>query len=370
MLFSIAIPVSGQADLLPTALASIEVQSARFELAVMDATPDTSVQDVLAAYPRNLAYRRHGPDAGQAAAIQEGWEMTGGDVLCWLCADDYYFPDALQVAGRIFESEPDVDVVYGDSVFVDRDGNFLGYHPEVSADISAILRGCCISQPSCFVRRSAVEQAGGLNTKLHYVMDWNLWSRLYKAGAKFRYLPRPLSAVRMYPETKTASRSKARYTEINHQLSLNTDTLNRLRALAGFYHYDLASGHSTFGERALFNVLEGLQIARKILPGRLGKEGKRIYGIECYSNRVRGECEVHLPVYGRSGPIRISVDCQDAPALEIFSDGTPLQTSAAPSGDDGYTHMADCCTPEAGVLRLTLRSRTDRPWTLLKLATA
>jgi glycosyltransferase involved in cell wall biosynthesis len=306
MLFSIAIPVRGQADLLPTALASIEAQSAQIELAVMDATPDTSVQDVLAAYHGTLAYRRHGPDDGQAAAIQEGWDRTNGEVLCWLCADDYYFPDALQQVRHIFEAEPDVDVVYGDSVFVNREGNFLGYHPEVSPDISAILRGCCISQPSCFVRRSAIAQAGGLDTKLHYVMDWNLWCRLYKDGAKFRYLPSPLSAVRVYPETKTASRSKERYAEINRQLAMNTDNLTRMRALAGFYHYDLASRRSTLAERLLFIAISGLRAARKALSGRSGISGKRFYGIEAHSNQVQEACEVGLPTYGLGSPIRIT----------------------------------------------------------------
>lgn len=370
MLFSLAIPVRGQADLLPTALASIEVQSVRLELAVMDATPDASVQDVLATYPGDLAYRRHGPDDGQAAAIQEGWNHTSGDVLCWLCADDFYFPDALQEVARIFESGLDVDVVYGDSVFVDREGNFLGYHPEVSANISSILRGCCISQPSCFVRRSAMAHAGGLDTALHYVMDWNLWSRLYKAGAKFRYLPKPLSAVRMYPETKTASRSKARYAEINRQLSMNTDSPSRIRALAGFYHYDLVSGRSTFAERFLLSAISGLQTARRILPGRSGNEKKLFYGIESYSNRVHGECEIHLPLYGKDMPIRIAVDCKEAPALDIFSDGKLLQTSALRSAGDRHTHITDYTTPAASVLRLKLRSRTGHPWTLLKLAAA
>jgi glycosyltransferase involved in cell wall biosynthesis len=368
MLFSIAIPVRGQADLLPTALASIEAQSAQIEVAVMDATPDSSVQRVLDAHRGALTYRRHGPDDGQAAAIQEGWDRTGGEVLCWLCADDYYFPDALQQVSRIFETEPDVDVVYGDSVFVDREGCFLGYHPEISADISAVLRGCCISQPSCFVRRSAVASVGGLDTSLHYVMDWNLWCRLYKAGARFRYLPRPLSAVRMYPETKTASRSRERYGEIDRQLATNTDNLTRLRALAGFYHYDLASRRSTLAERSLFNAISGLRSAKKILSGRSGISGRHFYGIEAHSNQVHDACEISLPAYGTGKQFRITVDCTAAPALEISSDGEPLQTEVAGSDGDRYTHTAICAAPATKVLRLTLRSQAGGPWTLLKLA--
>jgi hypothetical protein len=47
MVYSIAIPVLGQASFLSTALSSIQAQTCRFQLAVMDATPKHSVQDVL-----------------------------------------------------------------------------------------------------------------------------------------------------------------------------------------------------------------------------------------------------------------------------------------------------------------------------------
>jgi glycosyltransferase involved in cell wall biosynthesis len=72
MRFSVAIPVLGQAQFLPTALASLDAQDAEFEVAVMDVTPDDSVQLILKHWGRPIGYSRHGPDEGQAAAIQEG----------------------------------------------------------------------------------------------------------------------------------------------------------------------------------------------------------------------------------------------------------------------------------------------------------
>lgn len=86
LLFSIAIPVFGQAHFLPAALSSVLAQTSRYQLAVMDATPDFSVQTVLKDYSKILCYQRHGPDSGQSVAIQEGWNHTDGDIVAWLCA--------------------------------------------------------------------------------------------------------------------------------------------------------------------------------------------------------------------------------------------------------------------------------------------
>jgi hypothetical protein len=74
LIFSISVPVYGHAEFLPHTLESIRCQSAKVELAVLDATPDDSVQKVLSTYADMIDYAYHREDDGQAAAIQEGWE--------------------------------------------------------------------------------------------------------------------------------------------------------------------------------------------------------------------------------------------------------------------------------------------------------
>ena len=50
MIFSISVPVYGHAEFLPHTLKSIRCQPVEVELAVLDATPDDSVQRVLSTY--------------------------------------------------------------------------------------------------------------------------------------------------------------------------------------------------------------------------------------------------------------------------------------------------------------------------------
>ena len=368
MLYSIAIPVLGQASFLPTALSSIQAQSCRFQLAVMDATPDNSVQDVLKNYSEILSYHRHGPDAGQSAAIQEGWDHTDGDVVAWLCADDYYFPYTLEEVDKIFASHPEVDVVYGDSVFVDRDGNFLSYFIEVSDDIASILQSCCISQPSCFIRRSALHKIGKLDASLHYIMDWDLWTRLYKAGAKFHYLSKPLSAVRMYPETKTASRSKKRYAEINRHLKNNVGFFTRIRSLLGFYYYDLLIGKTSMMDRIVFHGINLLRSIKKVVWKHSSKRSTVLYGFESYSNKVYGECEILLPFYGNCMPRQIVVECRDVNTLQVYINGGLKNVVSVTGIVDGCRYVVEINDYLIGnLLRLNLQSKSTKPWHLVSI---
>ena len=161
--FSISVPVRGQAEFLSTALKSISVQQVPVQVAVLDASSDESAQQVLAPHRQMIAYSYHRPDAGQAAAIQEGWDQTTGTILAWLNADDYYFPDALRRVSELFREHHEVDVVYGHAVDVSAAGHFLAYFPATDPNPASLEGAAVICQPSCFVRRCALTRVGGLN---------------------------------------------------------------------------------------------------------------------------------------------------------------------------------------------------------------
>ncbi|MGY6277139.1 glycosyltransferase [Methylomonas sp. MgM2] len=357
MKISIAIPVYGQANFLQSALESIRVRNNYVNLAIMDATPDDSVQEVLNGYSGLFAYHRHGPDQGQTAAIQEGWDNTDGEIIAWLCADDYYFPYTLDLIRQVFIDHPDVDVVYGDSVFVDECEKFIGYFPAIKKSINAITRECCISQPSCFVRRTAFEKIGGkLNDGLHYTMDWDLWIRLYKSGAKFYYLNKPLSVVRMYPGTKTSSRSWQRFYEIGQHLFNNNNPFSAIRSLLGFYYQDLLSNQTNGFDRLMLNLLNCYRSLKTIKP-HPSSENDMNYGFYKNNHLVGSEVEVYLPWYKKEKPSRVVVDCDLAETPLAYLNGSPLKFTEA------CYEISDFDT-STYLLELKLVSETQQNWHL------
>jgi len=368
MVYSIAIPVLGQAKFLSTALSSIQAQTCPFQLAVMDATPNHSVQDVLENFAGILSYRRHGEDSGQSAAIQEGWDHTDGDIVAWLCGDDYYFPYTLAEVDKIFSAHPEVDVVYGDTVFVDQEGTFLRYFHEIDEHIASILQCCCISQPSCFIRRSALNKIGRLDAKLHYIMDWDLWIRLYKVGVKFFYLRKPLSVVRMYSETKTASGSKKRYAEINRLLKCNVAFYSRVKTLVGFYYADLPNKKKTVAETILFHGLNFLRSLKKVVCKSSRKGKKVLYGFESFSNTVYGECEIPLPWYSNHSPRQIVIECRDVKNFDVYINGCLQQVASLSPSMDSCRYVVQVNGDLiSNLIKLNFRSHSNTSWQLISL---
>tara|TARA_S200000501_G_scaffold320790_1_gene315879 strand:- start:2319 stop:3416 length:1098 start_codon:yes stop_codon:yes gene_type:complete len=319
--FSIAIPVFGQQKYIPTALKSIQAQNVEYELAVMDATYDNSVQVILDQYSDIITYRRHGPDGGQSEAIIEGWDNTNGEVLAWLCADDYYFPDTLLLVQEIFERSPDVDVVYGDSVYVDSSDCFKSYFPSIERDLSCLPIHDCIAQPSCFVRRKAFERVGGLNKDLCFIMDWDLWTRLYKSGATFRYIHKPLSVTRIYPETKTSAMSLERYREINAHLKQHASLLQRIRALIGTIQQSLSENDRSLLMNIVFTMIN---ISQRIKNLVFPCKSKNLYGMEIKGNYVYDSCSISLPWYDTKPPKYAVLTTHHNISATLFLDGNPL----------------------------------------------
>jgi glycosyltransferase involved in cell wall biosynthesis len=299
--FAIVIPNLNQSRYLSSALESLRHQSTTFNLAIMDGGSTDNFKEVIDRYSDLITFLRSAPDAGQTAAIKEGKAAVSGDIVAWLNADDYYFPETLDSVANCFETHPDIDVVYGDAIHVSPEGMFLSYFP-LSQDFDAndLTRTCFICQPACFVRRAAYERAGGLDPELHYTMDWDLWCRLSDSGAKFLYLPEVLAAVRFYPGTKTLSGDLRRYKEIwrietkyGHRLFARSWALAYLSDL-DFYETKSRS------EKIAFSFLNSMRIIKEKILTKNNRSSKKVQTIYGFFPRdtLADDCGIiHLPWY-------------------------------------------------------------------------
>ena len=232
--FSITIPIGSYHPFLESCLASLGAQDVAVDIAVLDASNDNRVVELIDQFADIIAFRQHGPDNGQSDAIMRGWAATRGFILGWLNADDVLAPGALRYAYEAFLDDPSRDVVYGHSLIRDDDSFVTGYHWNVMPPGDQILSTCSISQPSCFFKRSALEAVGGLNRDLHYTMDWDLWIRLYQNGAKFYLEDDIRSLVLWSKQAKTGGFGRARRSELKRSIEALTDVGDRRRAILGF----------------------------------------------------------------------------------------------------------------------------------------
>ncbi|WOI53616.1 glycosyltransferase [Parvularcula sp. LCG005] len=233
--FVFVIPLgAGHYERLEETFRSLAVQKADLAIALCHTGVREDVEHIIAPFRRLIAYERHGPDAGQSSAINEGWRAVAGDIYGWLNADDVLAPSALTEVLRVFEEQPAAAAVCGQSIIVDRAGSLTGLHPSVKSPDGDLYRSNIISQPSCFVRRQWLEQVGHLEEDLHYAMDWDLWVRLSIVGAQFAYTPRVLSGVYWDVDTKTGAFNFRRVSELKRVVARQKDPIVTAKTLFGF----------------------------------------------------------------------------------------------------------------------------------------
>ena len=157
-------------------------------------------------------------DNGQADAINKGFLLAKGEVLAWLNSDDTYLEGTLSRVAAQFKGHPEADMVYGKARFTDEHGTIIGKYPTGPFNYRTLATFNFICQPAAFFRKEALSNAGGLDTGLRYVMDYDLWIRM--AGkCSLLYYPEFLSTYRLHAESKTMAPGDA---VSNHEECLKT----------------------------------------------------------------------------------------------------------------------------------------------------
>ena len=206
-LVSIITPSFNQAAYLEqTILSVLEQDYSRVEYIVVDGASTDKSADIIRKYESKLTYWVSEKDNGQADAINKGFARATGEVIAWLNSDDYYLAGAVSAAVKIFEEHPDVVLVYGNMLAVDEHGktfNTLNYKQLTLEDLLCFQ---IIGQPAVFMRRSALQNTGGLDPTFHFLLDHHLWIRLAQQG-KILHVPQTWAAARYHAEAK--NRAKA-----------------------------------------------------------------------------------------------------------------------------------------------------------------
>jgi glycosyltransferase involved in cell wall biosynthesis len=92
---------------------------------VQDAQSDDGTQEWLARDRRVQAYFEK--DQGMYDAVNRGWRRSKGEILAYLNCDEQYLPGALRAVEEFFRLHSETDVVFADTVVVDKQGQFICY---------------------------------------------------------------------------------------------------------------------------------------------------------------------------------------------------------------------------------------------------
>lgn len=201
------------------------------EYIVVDGGSDDGSKDIIERHAHRLAWWVSEPDGGQTDALIKGFAHARGEICGWLCSDDLLLPNALQRVGEYFRDHPEVDAVFGDSLWIDANGAPLKPKREMPFNRFVFLHGYnYVPQPSTFWRRRLYEQVGGLTPGFDVAMDNDLWEK-FSRHSRIAHMPAYLSCMRYYLEQKTtAPHMRQRGTHEGNSVMLRGSTLARAAA--------------------------------------------------------------------------------------------------------------------------------------------
>lgn len=249
--FSVVVPCYNYARYLQGCVESILRQGVTVQVIVIDdgSTDDTpTVGGLLAKDPR-VTFLRHESNQGHIKTYNEGLALAAGDYTALISADDLLTPGALKRAQAVFDSHPEVGMVYGHALYFQSNDKLpkarIG-EPRVDIwdGMDWIAQRCktatsSISSPEVVVRTSLQRQLGGYCADLPHTGDLEMWLR-FAAYSCIAYLAQVDQA---YYRRHTASMQETRFK------SLLADLVQRRAAFETFFH---AHGHRVKdGERLL-----------------------------------------------------------------------------------------------------------------------
>lgn len=189
------------------------------EYIMVDGGSTDNTPKILKRYHSELSVCISEPDDGQSQALNKGFRLATGEILAWLNSDDQYLPDTLRDVALAFDSHS-TDMVVGGCQIINNYARIpanASHHCILPMNQVTLLpfekivdfqgswlKGNFFFQPEVFWTQRIWEKVGGgVDEKLHFAMDYELWLRLAKVQARVLHIPVDLAIFRMHGNQKT-----------------------------------------------------------------------------------------------------------------------------------------------------------------------
>lgn len=217
---SVVVPVHNGMPYLPHTLASIleQTRPADEVIVLENGSTDGTAEWLAAHAPEDVRVVTQPALVPAATNWTDAINLTTGDLVKLVCADDLLAPKALEIQAAALEDHPDAVMAGSRRAIIDDAGRTLASHrglttlrgeiPGREAVRRCSLFGCnLLGEPSAVMfRRSTLEAHLPWDGSLGYVIDLDMYSRVLQDGSLVA-TPEPLARFRMAVASWSASLS-------------------------------------------------------------------------------------------------------------------------------------------------------------------
>lgn len=191
------------------------------EYIIIDGGSTDGTLSIIDKYKDSISVVVSEKDNGMYDAIAKGLSLATGEIMAYINADDTYFPHTLQLVSELFVQFPDLKWIGGRPAYINENRILTDIFPQVGAKRAIdIAKGYYhqsaygfLMQESMFWRAELYEVAGGVNRKLRYAGDFDLWRR-FAEQATFVPVDVPLAAFMRRKESISKSQKEKYMNEI------------------------------------------------------------------------------------------------------------------------------------------------------------
>lgn len=168
------------------------------EYIIIDGGSTDGTIDIIKKYEERIDYWVSEKDNGIYDAMNKGINLSSGEIIGIVNADDYLYLNTLENINKCFNDRK-VDFTYGDLDIIDLDGNFLNKTSSLGIKNSKykLFKQMPFLHPTMFIRKKVYDIIGLYDTKYKLSADYDFILKLIEKNYKFKDVSFSTGAFRL-----------------------------------------------------------------------------------------------------------------------------------------------------------------------------
>lgn len=215
-LVSVCIPVyNGEQFIRETIEMVLKQDYDNIEVLVSDnASTDKTVDEINKVHDKRVRLLHNKVNIGMGGNWNGVMKQAKGEYVNIVCADDFLLPYAIKEKVKVFDNNPDVNIVSSASYVMNESGKKImkrrPFKRSCKLDGKIMQRELFIKRnlfaepTNNMLRRSAILRTGEFDANLWYTIDWDYWIRILEEGNAY-YIDKPYSGFRISASSATGT---------------------------------------------------------------------------------------------------------------------------------------------------------------------